>query len=94
MTYADDVMRPEAPLFSPYVVRRDDRLFLVVPGQVGTRVRTIELSAVQAAALAVDLHESLARIAGRRRVEEACTQNPEPLSTAPKLPQVWSTQSA
>jgi hypothetical protein len=63
MTYADNVMRPEAPLFSPYVVRRDDRLFLVVPSASAPTVRTIALSAVQAAKLAVDLHECLMAIA-------------------------------
>jgi hypothetical protein len=63
VTYADDVMRPELPLFSPYVVRREGRLFLVVPSEISPAVRTIELSAVQAAKLAVDLHECLTAIA-------------------------------
>jgi hypothetical protein len=94
MTYADDVMRPEAPLFSPYLVRRDGRLFLVVPGQAGSVVRTFELSALQAARLAVDLHEGLARLASQRLAEEACTQPAAPVSTTARLPLVWSTQSA
>lgn len=69
MDYVRDVMNAEAPLFNPFAVRKEDRLLLVVPSQKGPAVRTIELSPVQAAKLAVDLHECLTAIARQKLAE-------------------------
>ena len=98
MSYAE-MMGATAPLFTPYVLRRDSRLFLVVPGEPGRgTVRTFELSAVQVAEMAVGFHVTLhavgceARRAYTQKAESVCTQNPEVVSTGQKLPQVWSTQ--
>ena len=61
MNYVRDVMNAEAPLFSPYIVRRDARLLLVVPpAERGAPVRTIELDALQLARMMADAHEALA----------------------------------
>ena len=95
MTYADTI-GAKAPLFTPYLMRRDSRLFLVVPGEPGREaVRSFELSPVQVAEMAVGLHVVLHAIgceARREHTEAACTQAPEVVSTARKLPAVWSGQ--
>jgi hypothetical protein len=94
MTYADTI-GATAPLFTPYLMRRDSRLFLVVPAESGRGVRSFELSAVQVAEMAVGLHVVLHAVgceARREHVEAACTQAPEVVSTGRKLPAVWSGQ--
>jgi hypothetical protein len=95
MSYADSI-GAVAPLFTPYVMRRDSRLFLVVPAEAGRgAVRSFELSAVQVAEMAVGLHVVLHAVgceARREHAEAACTQAPESVSTGRKLPQVWSGQ--
>jgi hypothetical protein len=85
------------PLFTPYLMRRDSRLFLVVPAEAGRGVRSFELSPVQVAEMAVGLHVVLHSVgceARREHAEAACTQSPEVVSTGRKLPAVWSGQHA
>jgi len=95
MSYADSI-GAVSPLFTPYVLRRDGRLFLVVPGESGKgAVRSFELSPVQVAEMAVGLHVVLHAAACEARREHAgaaYTQNSESISTKPKLPAVWSGQ--
>ena len=89
MTYADTI-GATAPLFTPYLMRRDSRLFLVVPAEAGRGVRTFELSPVQVAEMAVGLHVVLHSVGCEAR--RAYTQEAESVSTGAKLPQVWSGQ--
>ena len=95
MSYADSI-GAVSPLFTPYLMRRDGRLFLVVPGEYGKgAVRSFELSAVQVAEMAVGLHVVLHAVACEARrghTEAACTQAQEVVSTKPRLPAVWSGQ--
>lgn len=91
MSYADTI-GATVPLFTPYLMRRDSRLFLVVPGEAGRGVRSFELSPVQVADMAVGLHVVLHAVGCEAR--RAYTQEAEPVSTGAKLPAVWSTQHA
>jgi hypothetical protein len=95
MNYADSI-GAVPPLFTPYVLRREGRLFLVVPGESGKgAVRSFELSPVQVAEMAVGLHVVLHAVGCETRREHAasaCTQKPESVCTKPRLPQVWSGQ--
>lgn len=89
MTYADTI-GATVPMFTPYLMRRDSRLFLVVPAEAGRGVRTFELSPVQVAEMAVGLHVTLHAVACTHR--HAYTHPSESVSTSAKLPQVWSGQ--
>jgi len=82
MTYANSVGRT-APSFTPYMIRRDGRLFLAVPDVSKGGVVTFELSPVQVAEMAVGLHVCMHAIACEARREASA-----------KLPAVWSTQHA
>ena len=57
--YVATTMRPERPRFNPYVVRREGRLLLAIPGDDQRPVRTIELDAVELTRLLVGAHEAL-----------------------------------
>ena len=95
MNYGD-LIGAVPPLFTPYLMRRDGRLFLVVPGESGRgAVRSFELSAVQVAEMAVGLHVVLHAVGcetRREHAEAAYTQNSKSVCTKPKLPAVWSGQ--
>ena len=58
-SYVVPVMQPERPRFNPYVIRREGRLLLSIPGDDQRPVRTIELDAVELTRLLVGAHEAL-----------------------------------
>jgi hypothetical protein len=57
--YVSAVMQPERPRFNPYVIRRENRLLLAVPGNDQEPIRTFELDAVELTRLLVGAHEAL-----------------------------------
>lgn len=58
-SYVTTTMRPERPRFNPYVIRREQRLLLCVPGDLQTPIRTFELDPVELTRLLVGAHEAL-----------------------------------
>lgn len=58
-SYVTTTMRPERPRFNPYVVRRENRLLLAIPGDDQRPVRTFELDPVELTRLLVGAHEAL-----------------------------------
>lgn len=57
--YVLTTMQPQRPRFNPYVVRREQRLLLCVPGDDAKPVRTFELDPVELTRLLVGAHEAL-----------------------------------
>ena len=57
--YVNPVMQPARPRFNPYVIRRENRLLLAVPGNDQEPIRTFELDAVELTRLLVGAHEAL-----------------------------------
>jgi hypothetical protein len=57
--YVKHVMQPERPRFNPYVIRRENRLLLCMPGNDQEPIRTFELDAVELTRLLVGAHEAL-----------------------------------
>ena len=57
--YVPVVMQPERPRFNPYVIRREGRLLLAIPGDDAKPVRTFELEAAELTRLLVGGHEAL-----------------------------------
>jgi len=58
-SYVTAVMQPVRPRFNPYVIRREGRLLLAVPGTDQEPIRTFELEPVELARLVVGAHEAL-----------------------------------
>jgi hypothetical protein len=58
-SYITTVMQAERPRFNPYVVRRERRLLLCVPGDDQTPIRTFELEPMELSRLLVGGHEAL-----------------------------------
>jgi len=58
-SYVTTTMRPERPRFNPYVVRREGRLLLAIPGTDQDPIRILELDAVELTRLLVGAHEAL-----------------------------------
>lgn len=57
--YVEHVMQPVRPRFNPYVIRREGRLLLAVPGTDQEPIKTFELEPVELARLVVGAHEAL-----------------------------------
>lgn len=57
--YVTPVMKADRPAFNPYVIRRENRLLLCVPGDFQTPIRTFELDPVELTRLLVGAHEAL-----------------------------------
>lgn len=57
-SYVDSI-NPETPRFNPYVIRREGRLLLAIPGDDQQPVRTFELEPDQLTRLLVGGHEAL-----------------------------------
>jgi hypothetical protein len=57
--YVASVMQATRPTFNPYVVRRENKLLLCVPGDPQSPIRTFELDAVELTRLLVGAHEAL-----------------------------------
>ena len=58
MSYFDSI-NPETPRFNPYVIRRENRLLLAIPGDDQKPIRTFELEPDQLTRLLVGAHEAL-----------------------------------
>ena len=59
MSYTLDIMQATRPRFNPYVIRREGKLLLAVPGDDKTPIRTFDLSPDELARLVVGAHEAL-----------------------------------
>ena len=59
MSYTLDIMQATRPRFNPYVIRRENKLLLAVPGDDQTPVRTFDLSPDELSRLLVGAHEAL-----------------------------------
>jgi hypothetical protein len=57
--YVAPVMQAYKPRFNPYVIRRENRLLLCVPGSYQNPIETFELDAVELTRLLVGAHEAL-----------------------------------
>jgi hypothetical protein len=72
MSYTLDIMQATRPRFNPYVIRREGKLLLAVPGDDQTPIRTFDLSPDELARLVVGAHEALSAMV-RQQIGEGRT---------------------